>query len=63
MDPRMTLVLPPSQAGEKDKEDNSLDVIGPEDGSTIVNSELANLKRELVGRQSAGQMDGFAYYL
>lgn len=50
-------------AGEKDKEDNSLDVIGPEDGSTIVNSELANLKRELVGRQSAGQMDGFAYYL
>ena len=51
------------EAGEKDKEDNMVDALGPEDATSMKNEELNSLKTELAVRDIAKQLDGFGYYL
>ena len=51
------------QAGEKDKEDNMVDALGPDDATAMKNEELNALKNELAIRAGSNQLDGFGYYL
>ena len=51
------------KAGEKDREDNMVDALGPDDATSIKNEELNSLKTELAVREVAKQLDGFCYYL
>ncbi len=51
------------QAGEKDKEDNMVETLGPGDQYSLQNAELCLLRTELVKRVETNQLDGFGYYL
>ena len=51
------------QAGEKDKEDNMVDALGPDDATSMKNEELHSLKKELAIREGSNHLDGFGYYL
>ncbi len=51
------------QAGEKDKEDNMVEALGPEDQSSLTNAELCTLRTQLTERAHNNQLDGFGYYL
>lgn len=51
------------QAGEKEKEDNMVDALGPHEIATMENAELHSLRRQLAERHAGKNMDGYGYYL
>ena len=53
----------PLQAGEKDKEDNTIDALGPNEMVGMKNVELHDLKRRLAERETRQELDGYGYYL
>lgn len=52
-----------TQAGEKDKEDNTIDALGPNEMVGMKNVELHDLKRRLAEREERQELDGYGYYL
>lgn len=50
-------------AGEERKEDESHDLLAPQDQNSAVNEELKDIRRILSGRESKGTLDCFGYYL
>ncbi|CAI8009131.1 Cell division cycle protein 23 homolog, partial [Geodia barretti] len=50
-------------AGEKQKEDERVDAIGPDEERRMENEELLSLKRELAERAGAKTLDSYGYYL
>jgi hypothetical protein len=51
------------QAGEKDKEDDTVDALGPHEMAGMKNTELPDLKRRLAERETHQELDGYGYYL
>lgn len=51
------------QAGEKDKDDNIVDALGPHEVASMENAELHGLKRQLAERHADKRLDGYGYYM
>ena len=51
------------QAGEKDREDNMVDALGPHEIAAMENAELHGLRRALADRCAEKRLDGYGYYL
>lgn len=51
------------QAGEKSKEDNTVDAIGEDEVTGIKNEEISSLKEELRELANGGRLDAYGYYL
>lgn len=51
------------QAGEKDREDDTVDALGPHEMVGMKNHELHGLKRRLAEREAQQELDGYGYYL
>lgn len=56
-------LTPNSQAGEKRKEEEIVEMAGPLGKSDVVNGDLESLEAELGGRYLQGQLDAFSTYL